>query len=224
MATPKKKQTTADTSIGLKAHWNAAYLKNSTEQLGWYEEKASQTFQLIKETNLTKEARILNVGVGSSTLIDQLIAEGYTSIIANDFAEASLQTLKDRVGAHPAVQFLADDLVHPTTLNSLKNIDLWNDRAVLHFFLKEEEVTAYFNLLKRVLSPNGFVIIAVFAKNGAEKCCGLPLQRYDTAMLQRELGEDFELKKSVRCTFVNPYGGERPYVYTLFQRKNTSKR
>jgi SAM-dependent methyltransferase len=224
MAAPKKKNKTADTSIGLKEHWNATYLKNSTEQLGWYEEKSAQTLELIKETNLPKEARILNVGAGSSILIDHLIAEGYAHIIANDLAENSLQSLKDRVGAYPAVQFLADDLLNPTTLNSLNNIDLWNDRAVLHFFLKEEEVTSYFNLLKHVLSPNGYVIIAVFAKEGAEKCCGLPLKRYDTAMLQKELGEDFELKKSFRFTFINPYGGERPYVYTLFQRKNTPKR
>jgi hypothetical protein len=31
---------------------------------------------------------------------------------------------------------------------------------------------------------------------------------------------DFELKKSFNDTFINPFGGERPYIYTLFQRKN----
>jgi hypothetical protein len=35
---------------------------------------------------------------------------------------------------------------------------------VLHFFLEKEKVTAYFNLLKMVLKPIGFVIIAVYAK------------------------------------------------------------
>jgi hypothetical protein len=97
---------------------------------------------------------------------------------------------------------------------------LWNDRAVLHFFLEKEKVTAYFNLLKMVLKPKGFVIIAVFAKNGADKCAGLPLKKYDAKMIENELGNDFELKKSFNYTFINPFGGERPYIYTLFQRKN----
>lgn len=207
-------------SIDYKKHWNDAYQKSSTEKLGWYEEKSDQTLDLIRETKLPKNATILNVGVGSSTLIDDLLAEGFSNIIANDLAEESLSDLKNRVGEHSSIQFLVDDLIHPSKLNQLKNIDVWNDRAVLHFFLKEAEITAYFNLLKQVLKPNGFVIIAVFAENGAEKCSNLPLKRYSLAMLQNQLGKEFELKKSFEYTFVNPFGGERPYIYSLFQRKN----
>ncbi|ARV16837.1 SAM-dependent methyltransferase [Polaribacter sp. SA4-12] len=209
-----------DPDINYKKHWNTAYLTNSTEKLGWYEENSEQTLALIKETRISKRATILNVGSGSSTLIDNLLEAGFTNIIANDLSDESLDSLKNRVGDNNEIQFLVDDIISPTKLNELKNIDLWNDRAVLHFFLKDEETSTYFNLLKKVLSPNGFVIIAVFAKNGAEKCCGLPLKRYDIDMLQKELGKEFELLKTFNYTFVNPFGGERPYIYTLFQRKN----
>jgi len=220
MTTHKNQHIPLETSIDFKKHWNSAYLKNPMEKLGWYEDTSEQTLQLIKETTLPKDASILNVGSGTSTLIDDLLKKGFSNIIANDLADASLQSLKGRVGEHTSVQFLVDDLLNPRKLNALKNIDLWNDRAVLHFFLKEKEVTSYFNLLKKVLSPNGYVIIAVFAKDGAEKCCGLAIKRYDTAMLQKELGADFELKNSFTFTFINPYGGERPFIYTLFQRNN----
>ena len=223
MAINKNDYKNPESALDIKQHWNSAYLKNSSEKLGWYEEKSAQTLELIKETKLPKDANILNVGVGTSTLIDDLLEEGFSNIIANDLADESLQILKGRVGENSAIQFLADDILNPLKLNTLKNIDLWNDRAVLHFFLKDEEVTAYFNLLKKVLNSNGFVIIAVFAKDGAEKCCGLALKRYDTDMIKKELGEDFVLKKSFKFTFINPYGGERPYVYTLFQRKNKFK-
>lgn len=206
--------------IDYKKHWNAAYLKSSTDKLGWFEEKSTQTLDLIKEAKISKNATILNVGSGSSTLVDNLLEEGFSNIIANDLAEESLISLKNRIGANNNVQFIVDNILHPTKLNRLKNIDLWNDRAVLHFFLKDEEITAYLELEKKVLKPNGFVIIAVFAKDGAEKCCGLPLKRYNVSMLQNELGTGFELKKSFNYTFVNPYGAERPYIYTLFQRKN----
>jgi SAM-dependent methyltransferase len=209
-----------EAAIDFKKHWNNAYLINKTENLGWYEEKSEQTLALINETKLPKNATILNVGSGSSILIDDLLEEGFSNIIANDLSDESLKSLKHRFGENEKVKFIVDNLLNPSKLNELKNIDLWNDRAVLHFFLKEEEITAYFNLLKKVLKPNGFVIIAVFSKNGAEKCCGLPLKRYDLEMLEYELGTDFEHKKSFNYTFVNPFGSEKPYIYALFQRKN----
>ena len=207
--------------VNYTEHWNKAYTKNPTEKLGWYEERSTQTLELISKTQLPKDATILHVGAGSSTLVDDLVKEGYTNQIANDLSEKSLQDLKTRLGAQAdQVRFLVDDLTNPSVLNTLKGVDLWNDRAVLHFFLKEEEQKAYFDLIKKVVKNNGFVLIAVFALEGAEKCCGLPLQRYNVQMLQDHLGSEFRLQESFDHTFVNPYGGERPYVYALFQRKN----
>ena len=208
-----------EVTIDFKKYWNSAYLNTKRENLGWYEEKSEQTLSLIHETKLPKNAAILNVGSGSSILIDDLLEDGFSNIIANDLSEESLKSLKHRFAENEKVEFIVDNLLNPSKLDELKNIDLWNDRAVLHFFLKEEEITAYFNLLKKVLKPNGFVIISVFSKNGAEKCCGLPLKRYDVEMLENELGTDFELKKSFNYTFVNPFGSEKPYIYALFQRK-----
>ena len=207
-----------------KKHWDNAYAKSLTEKLGWYEEKSIKTLELIAKTNLSKDAVILNVGVGSSTIIDDLVKDKYTNIIANDLSENSLTKLKERLGKNISnVKFIVDDLTNSKKLNQLKTIDLWNDRAVLHFFLKEDEKQAYFNLIKKLVKPNGFVIIAVFALDGAEKCCGLELQRYNAEMIAKRLGDDFILKEKFNYTFLNPFGGERPYVYTLFQRKNQMK-
>ncbi|WP_271407245.1 class I SAM-dependent methyltransferase [Tenacibaculum soleae] len=202
-------------------HWNNAYAKNSTEKLGWYEKKAAQTMSLISKSGLKKSATILNIGVGSSVIVDELLADDYTNIIANDLSEKALTTLKNRLGKQASkVAFIADDLMHSKKLNKLTEVDLWNDRAVLHFFLKEEEKVAYFNLLKQIVAKDGFVIIAVFALDGAEKCCGLELQKYNATMLQERLGDEFKLIEAFNYTFVNPYGGKRPYIYTLFQRIN----
>ncbi|MCF2873085.1 MULTISPECIES: class I SAM-dependent methyltransferase [unclassified Tenacibaculum] len=205
----------------LKEHWNTAYTKNTTQKLGWYEESSKETIDLIKLSKAPKDAKILNVGVGSSMLIDELLADGYTNLIANDLSEKAIEDVKNRLGDKSSdINFIVDDLIKPSKLNQLSDIDIWNDRAVLHFFLKEEEKEVYFKLLKQLVKNNGFVIIAVFALDGAEKCCGLELQKYNAEMLQERLGEDFELIKKFNYTFTNPYGGERPYIYTLFQRKN----
>ncbi|MGB0892052.1 MAG: class I SAM-dependent methyltransferase [Flavobacteriaceae bacterium] len=216
-----KESDCKNTIINYSDYWDNAYLKNPTEKLGWYEEKSTKTIELIKETSLPNTARILNVGVGSSTIIDDLIAEGYTDLIANDLSEKSLQNLKNRLETNSSkIEFILDDLTNPSKLNTLDKVDLWNDRAVLHFFLKEEEQQSYFSLINKLVKPNGFVLIAVFALEGAEKCCGLPLQRYNAEMIANKLGNDFSLQSSFNYTFINPYGGKRPYVYTLFQRKS----
>ncbi|MDY0781473.1 class I SAM-dependent methyltransferase [Tenacibaculum sp. IB213877] len=201
-------------------HWDAAYAKNPAEKLGWYEPKSEEILKLIQKTTLSHNAKILNVGIGSSTLIDDLLATNFSNIIANDLSSEALSSLKKRLGeASKKVEFIQDDLTNPTELHKLTSVDLWIDRAVLHFFLTVAEQQSYFNLLKKLVQPNGFVIIAVFALNGAEKCCGLQLQRYNKEMLQEKLGDDFQLVDSFDHTFINPYGGERPYVYTLFKRK-----
>lgn len=208
-------------AINFTNHWDAAYSKTATDALGWYEENSTPTLQLIEACQLPKEAAILNVGSGSSMLIDDLLDLKYSNVIASDLSLEALNQLKKRLkAAADNVQYIVDDLTNSTVLKNLENIDLWNDRAVLHFFLTEKERTAYFDLLKRVVKKEGFVIIATFAKEGAKKCCGLDVYRYNAEMLQKSLGTDFELLKAFDYTFTNPNGDPRPYVYTLFKRVN----
>jgi len=206
-------------SQDLKSHWNTAYDKED-KKLGWFEENPAQTMQLIESCKLETNAKILNVGAGTTYLIDVLLKEGYTNLIANDLSDLALHKLKERIkkSHNYNLKCIADDLTNPSELEQLQDIDLWIDRAVLHFFLKEEEQKAYFNLIKKIVSKNGYVLIAVFSLDNAPKCCGLDLKRYNVEMLQNSLGADFQFIKSFNHTFLNPFGGERPYIYTLFKR------
>jgi cyclopropane fatty-acyl-phospholipid synthase-like methyltransferase len=203
----------------LKTHWNSAY-GNEDSQLGWFESDPEQTMRLIEKCNLSKEATILNVGAGTTLLIDALLDKGYSNIIANDLSELALEKLKERILKKYSYSLpcITDDLTNPKELTQLQDIDLWIDRAVLHFFLKEKEQDAYFNLIKKIVSKGGYVLIAVFALDGAPKCCGLDLRRYDLNMLQNQLGNEFKLIEAFNYMFINPSGGERPYVYSLFKR------
>ena len=60
------------------------------------------------------------------------------------------------------------------------------------FLLKKDQNT-YFNLLKEKVKINGFVILAQFNLQGATKCSGLDVKRYNTQMLQEKLGSNFKL-------------------------------
>lgn len=208
------------TTIDYTKHWNTVYQTKEDEQLGWFEGHPETTLQLIDKCNLKFDAAILNVGAGTTTLIDALFDKGYTNVFANDLSKIALQKLEARIlkKYNHHLKCIVDDLTNPKPLLELKPVDLWIDRAVLHFFLTKKEQNAYFNTVRALVSKGGYVLITVFSLEGAEKCSGLPLQRYNVDMLQSHLGPGFELIKTFNHTYINPTGGERPYIYTLFQR------
>jgi SAM-dependent methyltransferase len=208
------------TSYNFEKHWNNAYHKTPVNNLGWYEENPTPSLDLIKTCNLPKDALIFNAGAGATTLITKLMEVGYNNIIVNDIAAAALTTLNNSliIDSKSNIQFIVDDLTNPTELLKLKNIDLWHDRAVLHFFTEQHQQEAYFQLLKKVVKVNGYVILAQFNLKGAKKCCGLNVFNYNEQMLQEGLGENFKLLKSFDYTYTQPSGNTREYVYTLFKR------
>ncbi|MBT8384347.1 MAG: class I SAM-dependent methyltransferase, partial [Bacteroidia bacterium] len=160
-----KEESTSDNvqvkPIDYVTHWNKVYTNAEIENLGWYENDPKESLELIEKCKLDKDAAIFISGAGATTLVDELLERKYTNIIANDIAEAALISLKSRIGRSEAVKFVIDDLTNPKKLQFLPKIDLWIDRAVLHFFLKEEDQKSYFDILKQLVKPNGFVIIAL---------------------------------------------------------------
>jgi hypothetical protein len=204
----------------MKEHWERVYQKNAVERLGWFESSPEPSIKLIELCKLDKNAAILNVGAGATTLVDELIEIGYQNIIANDISKAALEELQLRLGPEKSkqVRWIVDNLTDPDELQSLEQIDLWHDRAVLHFFEDNARQDAYFKLLRTLIRDESYVIIAAFNLDGAPKCSGLPVFRYDANMLQEKLGEEFHLLESFDYTYTMPSGDTRDYVYTLFQR------
>ena len=209
-----------NSAYNFENHWNNAYQNTSINNLGWYEENPVSSLELITTCNLEKDALIFNAGAGATTLINKLLEIGYNNIVVNDISETALTILKNnlRINTRAKVQFIVDDLTNPTELLKIKDIDLWHDRAVLHFFTEKHQQQTYFDLLKKVIKVNGYVILAQFNLNGAKKCSGLNVFNYNEIMLQHGLGEDFELLKNFDYTYMQPSGNTREYVYTLFKR------
>jgi len=118
------------------------------------------------------------------------------------------------------VRWIVDDLTHSKELNKLEKVDLWHDRAVLHFFTELKEQNAYFDLVKKLVKQDGYAIIASFSVGGANKCSGLPIHQYDVNLLKEKLGENFTLVDSFDYTYTMPSGDSRAYIYTLFKKVN----
>ena len=202
----------------LSTHWDNAYTNSPEEKLGWYETDLQPMLQLIEKTGLDKSARILNAGAGSTTLIDTLIKNNYTNIIATDLSNVALNNLSSRV-SQEHLTCIVDDLTNPTKLNTISPVDLWIDRAVLHFFINSKDQINYINLINDKVVKDGFVILAEFNLGGATKCSGLDVKRYSKETLSEKLGANFELMDSFDYMYQMPSGADRPYVYTLFRKK-----
>jgi len=208
-----------EAEVDLKEHWNKAYLNSAEDKLGWYEEFPQESICLIDKCNLSPDSVILNIGAGTTTLIEFLLLMGYKHIIATDISNHSLTRLKTSLGNEKdKIMWIVDDLTNPVLLKNIPPVDLWIDRAVLHFFTKPKDQDTYFELLKRKIRKGGFVIFAEFNLKGATKCSGLPIYRYSGEMLAEKLGGDFELTDSFDYIYTMPAGAERPYVYTLFRK------
>jgi len=160
------------------------------------------------------------VGAGATTLVDALLESGYENVIATDISKIALEKLSERLGGRAQqISCLVDDVTDSRKIVELENISVWHDRAVLHFLQQEVERQRYLKLLKQVLVRGGYVMIAVFSLQGAKKCSGLDVRRYDHQLLADFLGNDFEVLEYFDYLYRTPSGAERPYIYTAFRRK-----
>lgn len=200
-----------------QTHWDTAYTNSPNEKLGWYETDLSPTLQLIEKSGVTKSSKIINIGAGSTMLIDELLNQGFNNLIATDISPVSLTSLENRIGGGK-VEMIVDDLTEPTTLKNIDQVDLWIDRAVLHFFTETNDQDTYFDLLHSKVKKGGFVIFAEFGLNGAKKCSGLDVKRYSNEEFQSKLGQEFEQVNTFNYTYTMPSGDLREYIYTLFIR------
>ncbi|MFC2019404.1 class I SAM-dependent methyltransferase [Chloroflexota bacterium] len=206
--------------VSKKQHWNNVYSSKDINLLGWYEEKAAPSLELLSKCQVNKDAVILDIGTGASTLIDSLIEAGFGNIIATDISEIALSKLKERLGKEKAslVKWIVDDITDPAHIQNLREVDVWHDRAVLHFLTRDDKRNAYLSTLKRVVKQGGYVLIAAFSLEGAKKCSGLDIRNYDERMLAEFLGKEFKLVEHLNYIYHMPSGEARPYIYTLFQR------
>ena len=191
-------------------HWDSAYIDADTTKLGWYQKEHAVSMDLISSCD---GQSLLDVGAGTTTLVDTLLENQY-DVTVLDISSEALRILSNRHGAN--LKYIRGDLSESLELG---DFDIWHDRAVLHFLLKESERQSYVANLESCISSGGFAVIETFSTDGAQKCCGLNLHTFDEKMLTELLGDNWILIDSIRHTHINPFGGERPYISAIFKRK-----
>jgi ubiquinone/menaquinone biosynthesis C-methylase UbiE len=201
----------------LEEHWQEVYATKDTQRVSWYRPHLDRSLEFIRSRQLPKDARIVDIGGGASTLVDDLLGDGFTHLAVIDLSSEALRVAQERLGAKAeTVDWIAGNATEP--LLDERSVDLWHDRAVLHFLTDEDARRAYREQLLRVLKPGGFASIATFAPDGPEKCSGLPVRRYDAAAMAELLGPELTLIDQARETHETPWGAPQSFAYGFFHR------
>jgi ubiquinone/menaquinone biosynthesis C-methylase UbiE len=173
---------------------------------------------MISRSGVRRDSRILDVGGGDSTLVDDLLQAGYNDITVLDIASSAISRAKQRLGdAAVRITWIESDVLQAPLGDG--SYDLWHDRAVFHFFVDEKERRQYISKASRALKPEGQLILATFASDGPSRCSGLPTMRYAPETLALEVQEYFTLLESHFETHSTPQGKDQQFIYCRFCRK-----
>jgi len=200
-----------------KEHWEKVYTNKAVTDVSWFQEHARQSMHLIEQTGVSRNAGVIDVGGGASTLVDDLLEKGYSNITVLDLSEAALEASKARLGKRAReVTWLAGDITQVELAQHA--FDVWHDRAVFHFLTGHEEREAYIRAVLRAVRPGGHVIVATFAEDGPAQCSGLPVMRYSADELHAEFGAPFTLLQQEREEHHTPFGGVQKFIYCLCRK------
>ena len=115
-----------------KEHWEQIYSTKPTNSVSWFQEHAELSLQLIRGTGVPLSASIIDVGGGSSTLVDDLLNSGYSALTVLELSTAALAIAQKRLGSRSSdVQWIEATITHAVL--PINTFDVRHDRAVFHF-------------------------------------------------------------------------------------------
>lgn len=197
-------------------HWRAVYQSKQPDQVSWFAPHLDLDLALIKRAGLDPSAHIVDVGAGAATLIDDLLGAGFTRLTALDLSEDALAASQARLGSRAEqVRWIVGDATLPLLEDA--SVDLWHDRAVLHFLTDVTARDAYIARLHAALNHGSWALLATFAPDGPTRCSGLDVSRYTPQELAALLGPRFTLVEQALHTHTTPWGAPQRFAYALCQ-------
>ena len=199
-----------------KKHWGDVYKDKSSSELSWYQKEPKLSLELIRSTNAASNDAIIDVGAGTSVLVDYLKKENYTNLTVLDISENAIAIAKKRLGkSAKSINWIVSDI---TKFDVFQKFSLWHDRALFHFLTDPSDRAIYVKALINAVRPEGHLIIATFAIGGPKKCSGLEIVQYDSEKMIAELGDNFKLVEERKEVHITPANKEQKFNFFLFRR------
>jgi len=203
--------------MNTKEHWESLYKNKNPDQVSWTQTKPEISLALIKEANMPKTAKIIDIGGGDSKLVDFLLEEGYTNITVLDISDHALEKAKYRLGTKAdKIQWIVSDII---SFQPTMTYDLWHDRAAFHFLTSASEIKTYTNLTNKFVTDR--LIIGTFSTQGPNKCSGLEISQYDENGLIKTFESGFEKTRCLTADHLTPFGTTQNFQFCSFKKLTT---
>lgn len=82
-----------------KNHWEQIHGLKAPDEVSWYRPHLERSLALIENAGVERDAGIIDVGGGASTLVDDLLDRGFHDVTVNDISSAAVARAKARLGA-----------------------------------------------------------------------------------------------------------------------------
>ena len=103
---------TGRNALDLVGHWETVHERVGPRGGSWYQAEPRMSLALIQAFAVAKDTPIIDVGAGSSRLVDELIQRGFSDISVLDVSARALQLARARLGeAASRVRWLREDLL-----------------------------------------------------------------------------------------------------------------
>ncbi|MEZ5114928.1 MAG: class I SAM-dependent methyltransferase [Candidatus Nanopelagicales bacterium] len=200
------------------AHWEGVHAGKAGDDVSWWQPQEGVWSDLWSDLPLAADDPVIDVGAGSSTVVECLLDAGCSDVTVLDLSASALHRMRERLGPRAEhVHEIVGDVRH---LHGDGRYRLWHDRAVLHFLTDPADVDLYRESLLSALAPGGYAVVAAFAPDGPETCSGLPVHRYDADALLAVLGPQFALVRADRRLHVTPWRAEQPFTVVVARRRD----
>lgn len=198
--------------MDVQTHWEKVYAEKAPNAVSWYRPHLETSLALIEQTASGRSAKVIDVGGGESTLVDDLLDHGYENITVLDISQSAIDANRKRLGkAAERVRWLVADITRVELESSL--YEVWHDRAVFHFLTAAADRVAYVRQVAHAVKRGGHVIVSTFGPEGPERCSGLDVVRYDAESLHREFGIHFRMLGSSTELHRTPLGTIQQFLY-----------
>ena len=197
-----------------KSHWETVYATKKPNEVSWTQEVPQTSLDFIHSFNLSKTAKIIDIGGGDSNLVDFLLNDGFENITVLDISENALKRAKERLGEKAdKINWVVSDV---TEFKPDDSYDVWHDRATFHFLTTPEQIAKYISIANNAV--NGYMTIGTFSENGPQKCSGLEIKQYSETELQAQLSQKFSKIRCVTEDHKTPFNTLQNFLFCSFRK------
>lgn len=200
-----------------KKHWEHIYNTKSLDEVSWCQPTPHTSLNLIANSNVSKDAAIIDVGGGDSFLVDHLLTQGYTNITVLDISANAIARAKKRLGSKSkTVKWIVGDI---TEFEPTEVYAVWHDRAVFHFLTTDNDIKRYKTVLKKSMHQEGQLIVGTFSETGPDKCSGINIKKYSEESLAAVFSHTFETITLHSETHETPFNTTQNFSFAHLKQK-----